>query len=206
MGSRANPTHPAGRPGSLWSGKKASGLEADPHHRPPQPSCGGPGSHPHFRSEPSVGPSRASRTPCSALPGEAGAGRKRPAGGPRLPSLEGAHGSGRAPDVPAPSPSITELSPRNVLQTRSPREGPRPAPVPRPPPQHTPALCENGAPFPAWARDPALIVDMGPRTVPAFPQGALASSCSLAALVVVGRCPQIQTVFPKPREQAASPA
>lgn len=122
MGSRANPAHPAGRPGSLWSGKKASGLEADPHHRPPQPSCGGPGSHPHFRSEPSVGPSRASRTPCSALPGEAGAGRKRPAGGPRLPSLEGAHGSGRAPDVPAPSPSITELSPRNVLQTRSPRE------------------------------------------------------------------------------------
>lgn len=139
------PARPPSRPGSLRSSKKASGLEADPHPRPPRLSRGGPGSHPHFRSELSVGPSRASRTPCSALPGEAGAGRKRPARGPWPPSLEGAHGSGWAPDVPAPLPSITELSPRNVLQTRSPREE-APGRLRSPAhPQHTPALCEHGA-------------------------------------------------------------
>lgn len=206
------PARPPARPGSLWSGKKASGLEADPHPRPPRLSRGGPGSHPHFRSELSVGPSRASRTPGSALPGEAGAGRKRPARGPRPPSLEGAHGSGWAPDVPAPPPSITELSPRNVLQTRSPREE-APGRLRSPArPQRTPAPCEHGAraaPVPPSQPGPGTLLSLwtwAPARVPAFPPGALASSGSLAASVVVGRHRQIQAVLLEPREQAASPA
>lgn len=142
-----------------WPLSLAESQEAlGPGNRPPAPTpTPAPGLPRHgwrareatqaSRAELGAGPSRAGLTPRLALPREPRVGRKRPAGGPWPLRLEGAPGSGWAPDVPAPRPSVTELSPRNVLQTCFPAaEAPSRLQAPPPPNAHAHPRSANTLP------------------------------------------------------------